>query len=338
MVGQSTSLLKVFARLDKLQGTASTVVLIRGESGTGKELIANAIHSMSPRSSGPFIKVNCAALVETLLLSELFGHEKGAFTGAHARKIGRFELARGGTIFLDEIGDISAKTQVSLLRVLQERVFERVGGGAPMRADCRVICATNRNLEAMVKAGSFREDLYYRLKGVQVEVPALRERRTDIPSLVEHVVQSASVELGRNPPTVSAAAMDVLARYEWPGNIRELENAVRSLVLFADDVVTAEHLKEFREFSRPAPRQTARTPDADGASSLPTGGVPLGAFKKQIEFDAISRALEEAKGNISRAAELLQMKRPRLSQIVNGNPQLRSIKERFRADDAGGAA
>ncbi|MEW5852601.1 MAG: sigma 54-interacting transcriptional regulator, partial [Myxococcota bacterium] len=338
MVGSSPSLLRVFARLDRLQGSTNTV-LIRGESGTGKELVANAIHALSPKAGGPFIKVNCAALVETLLLSELFGHEKGAFTGAHARKVGRFELARGGTIFLDEIGDISPKTQVSLLRVLQERVFERVGGSTPLKVDCRVICATNRNLEAMVKAGTFREDLYYRLKGVVVELPSLRERRADVPALVQHVVRNASTELGRQPPEVTAPAMEALARYDWPGNIRELENTVRSLVLFADgDAIGTEHLKEFREFTaKPrasAPQNTLPAPAAV-AEAVSQGGVPLGALKKQIEFEAIARALEETEGNITRAADLLQMKRPRLSQIVNGNPALRAVKDRYRATEGG---
>jgi DNA-binding NtrC family response regulator/tetratricopeptide (TPR) repeat protein len=334
-VGDSSALLKVFARLDRLQGTTSTV-LIRGESGTGKELVASAIHRLSPRANGPFVKVNCAALVETLLLSELFGHEKGAFTGAHARKVGRFELARGGTIFLDEIGDISAKTQVSLLRVLQERVFERVGGTAPLRADCRVICATNRNLEAMVKAGTFREDLYYRLKGVQVDVPSLRERRTDVVLLVDHVIEAVSAELGRVPPRMSQTARDALVRYDWPGNIRELENTVRTLVLFAEgDRIEAEHLREFKEFSvRPTPPRGAGTGPPEGLPS----GVALGTMKRQLEFDAISQALQEARGNISKAAELLQMKRPRLSQIVNGNPALRAIKDRQRVGGEGGAA
>lgn len=327
MVGNSPQLLRVFGRLDRLQGSLSTV-LIRGESGTGKELVANALHMQSPRASGPFVKVNCAALVETLLLSELFGHEKGSFTGAHTRKVGRFELARGGTIFLDEIGDISANTQVALLRVLQERVFERVGGNAPLKTDCRIICATNRNLEAMVKAGTFREDLYYRLKGVQVELPALRQRREDIPALVEHVVAKAAVEMGRRAPSVTPTAMELLGRYDWPGNVRELENAIRSVVLFVDgDTMDVEHLAEFRELKAAARSTTPVAVPGSGATPL-----PLGQMKKQLEFDSISRALEEARGNISRAADLLQMKRPRLSQIVNGNEQLKAIKERFRAE------
>jgi DNA-binding NtrC family response regulator/tetratricopeptide (TPR) repeat protein len=340
LVGESDSLLRVFARLDRLAGSLGTV-LVRGESGTGKELVANALHALSPRAGGPLVKVNCAALVETLLLSELFGHEKGAFTGAYSRKVGRFELARGGTIFLDEIGDISPKTQVSLLRVLQEKVFERVGGTVPLRADCRVLCATNRDLEAMVKAGTFREDLYYRLKGVVVEVPALRERREDIPALVRHVVGLASAEMGRTPPVVDAAAMEQLRRYDWPGNVRELENTVRSLVLFADgDVIGPSHLSEIRELAvRPRgkpPQQSTAGPPGWGEPGTP-GGVPLGTLKKQVEQDAIARALEEGQGNITRAAELLQMKRPRLSQIVNGNPVLRGIKDRFRgSSEAGG--
>ncbi|MBI5496836.1 MAG: sigma 54-interacting transcriptional regulator [Deltaproteobacteria bacterium] len=333
MVGSSPALFRLFSRLDRLAGSTSTV-LIRGESGTGKELVANALHAQSPRASAPLVKVNCGALVETLLLSELFGHEKGAFTGAHQRKVGRFELARGGTIFLDEIGDISPKTQVSLLRVLQERVFERVGGGVTLRADCRVICATHRDLEAMVKAGSFREDLYYRLKGVVVETPALRDRRADIPELIDHVARAAAAEMDRPAPAFSAAALEALARHDWPGNIRELENAIRSLVLFAENgAVDVEHLAELglrspRRASANSDHATA--PEAIGAG-LPPGGIALGQMKKKLEFEAISRALEDGRGNISRAAELLHMKRPRLSQIVNGNAALRAIKERWRA-------
>ena len=329
MVGRSGLLLKMFARLDRLADTVSPV-LIRGESGTGKELVANSIHQLSPREGGPFIKVNCAALVETLLLSELFGHEKGAFTGAHQRKVGRFELARGGTIFLDEIGDISANTQVALLRVLQEKMFERVGGGTSIKADCRVICATNRNLEAMVRAGTFREDLYYRLKGVQIEVPSLRQRKEDLPLLVDHISRLASGELGRAVPRVAPAAMDALVRYDWPGNIRELENAIRSVILFVDgDVMDVSHLADIKEL-RVSGKGSSRNAPAEGAPAIPAG-LPLGQMKKQLEHEAISRALEEAHGNISRAADLLQMKRPRLSQIVNGNPHLKALKDRYRS-------
>src|SRR5690606_14718202 len=187
LVGGAHTLGGVFSVLDKVAG-ADALVLVRGESGTGKELVAEAIHQNSPRRGKPFVKVNCAALVETLLLSELFGHERGAFTGASARKKGRFELADGGTLFLDEIGDISPKTQVALLRVLQEREFERVGGTQPIKVDVRIIAATHRDLEQMVREGTFREDLYYRLRGVTVEMPPLRERLADLPELTEHLL------------------------------------------------------------------------------------------------------------------------------------------------------
>ena len=257
IIGSSSAILRVFDRLDRIARMRQHTVLIRGESGTGKELVAAAAHRMSQRRQGPFVRVNCAALVETLLMSELFGHEKGSFTGAFARKIGRFEMARGGTIFLDEIGDISPKTQVSLLRVLQERTFERVGGTQTLETDAEVFCATHRDLEQMVREGSFREDLYYRLRGVVVEVPALRDRPEDIPELARHFLRGARDELGRAPSQLSAAAQEVLIGYTWPGNIRELQNVVRSVALFCEgDVVQPSHLAEFPELfqDRAAPR------------------------------------------------------------------------------------
>jgi transcriptional regulator with AAA-type ATPase domain len=213
---------------------ANSTVLIRGESGTGKELVAEALHRASDRALGPMVTVNCAALVETLLLSELFGHEKGAFTGAVARRRGRFELAVGGTLFLDEIGDISPKTQVALLRVLQERTFERVGGTTPVRTNARIICATHRDLKAMVERGEFREDLYYRLRGITLEVPPLRQRMGDLPRLSEHLLARIAAERGESPKTLSTDALSLLGRHRWPGNIRELENALRAASLFAE--------------------------------------------------------------------------------------------------------
>ena len=401
LVGRSSSLHRVLDRLDRLTRTKQATVLIRGESGTGKELVAAAIHKQSERNSGPFVRVNCAALVETLLMSELFGHEKGSFTGALARKIGRFELARAGTIFLDEIGDISPKTQVSLLRVLQERQFERVGGTQTVHTDAVVICATHRDLEEMVRQGSFREDLYYRLKGVVVEVPALRERPEDIPLLVAAFLEKARGELGRAPRRVTAAANDVLMRYRWPGNIRELQNVVRSVALFCEsEVVDVDDLAEFPELfhnthagpSHVAPplhgeqqrerpverapverheryerpertereqpqRSTSEAPSSSSssaASSVPEPAIPgvnggtrdvlrrvgeesdglaLGDLKRRLEFEAIANAIRQTGGNVTRAAALLKMKRPRLSQIINGNPDLKAIKEALRGED-----
>src|SRR5262249_19432117 len=224
---------------------SNATVLVRGESGTGKELVAEALHRASDRAAGPLVTVNCAALVETLLLSELFGHEKGAFTGAFARRRGRFELAEGGTLFLDEIGAISARTQVALLRVLQERTFERVGGTTPLRANVRIVCATHRDLRAMVERGDFREDLYYRLRGITLEVPALRQRMGDLPRLGEHLLARIAVERGEPAKTLSPDALDLLARHRWPGNVRELENALRAASLFAEGgTITAADLVE----------------------------------------------------------------------------------------------
>ncbi len=347
------------AAIKKVARSSSTV-LVRGESGTGKELVAEAIHRASERSSGPLVTVNCAALVETLLLSELFGHEKGAFTGAVARRRGRFEMAEGGTLFLDEIGDISPRTQVALLRVLQERTFERVGGTAPIRADVRVICATHRDLKAMVERGEFREDLYYRLRGITLEVPPLRARMGDLPRISEHLLAKISLERGEPQKTLTADALELLGRHRWPGNVRELENALRAASLFADGgsisaVVLAENVDDLRAAAPsgdsvpPLARCTARgsspraeegtSPEAFGAEEpdcqdegpLPpseanatavaytqvrSGSTSLPDIKRQIERDCIARALAETKGNITRAATLLGMKRPRLSQLV----------------------
>jgi len=400
LVGRSPALHRVLDRLDRLARTMQTTVLIRGESGTGKELVAAAIHRQSDRKSGPFVRVNCAALVETLLMSELFGHEKGSFTGALARKIGRFELARGGTIFLDEIGDISPKTQVSLLRVLQERQFERVGGTQTISTDAVVVCATHRDLEEMVRQGTFREDLYYRLKGVVVEVPALRDRPDDIPLLVQSFLDKARGELGRAPRRLTPAAADVLVRYRWPGNIRELQNVIRSVALFCEsDTIDIDDLAEFPELftnltssssSPPPPSSSSPAPSprpsvvvetgrgsfiADAPPELPRAAAPaprpstpaqappptttppssssagtdtrdvlrrvgeeseglaLGDLKRRLEFEAIANAIRQTGGNVTRAAALLKMKRPRLSQIINGNPELRAVKEGLRAGD-----
>ena len=394
LVGRSPSLHRVLDRLDRLTRTKQATVLIRGESGTGKELVAAAVHKQSERHSGPFVRVNCAALVETLLMSELFGHEKGSFTGALARKVGRFELARAGTIFLDEIGDISPKTQVSLLRVLQERQFERVGGTQTVHTDAVVICATHRDLEEMVRQGSFREDLYYRLKGVVVEVPALRERPEDIPLLVAAFLDRARGELGRAPRRMTPAATDVLSRYRWPGNIRELQNVVRSVALFCEsEVVDVDDLAEFPELfqetagarhdtprlqhpptttttalptqlerarpierredppveraepSRPAaapapPPELPSTTTTNGGTrdvlrrvGEESEGLALGDLKRRLEFEAIANAIRQTGGNVTRAAALLKMKRPRLSQIINGNPELKVIKDALRGED-----
>ncbi|NTW60742.1 MAG: sigma-54-dependent Fis family transcriptional regulator [Nitrospirae bacterium] len=220
--------------------SSNATVLLRGESGTGKELIARAIHYHSPRASQPLIKVNCAALPESLLESELFGHEKGAFTGAAGKRIGRFEAADKGTLFLDEIGDIPPSVQVKLLRVLQEKEFERVGGNETLSVDVRLIAATNRDLERAMKEGAFREDLYYRLNVVSVSIPPLRDRKEDIPALMEHFIKKYSIENGKNITGVTVEARDLLMRYAYPGNVRELENIIeRAVVLAKGETVTS---------------------------------------------------------------------------------------------------
>ena len=233
VVGESGKMQEVYKIIERVAGSNATV-LIRGESGTGKELVARAIHYNSPRSAKPFIAVSCAALPETLLESELFGHEKGAFTGAVGQKAGRFELAHQGTLFLDEVPEISPAMQVKLLRVLQERQFERVGGTRTLQVDVRLIAATNRNLEEAVASGAFRADLYYRLQVIQVFLPPLRERKTDIPPLVEHFIEKFNQQNGKNVKFVSQEAMELLMKYSWPGNIRELENAIERGVVLAE--------------------------------------------------------------------------------------------------------
>lgn len=341
IAGSSPPIAHLFSILDKVSAS-DAIVLIRGESGTGKELVAEAIHNHSPRAGKPLVKVNCAALVETLLLSELFGHEKGAFTGAQARRKGRFELADGGTIFLDEIGDISPKTQVALLRVLQEREFERVGGTQPIRVDVRIVAATHRDLEKMVREGTFREDLYYRLRGITIETPSLRKRPGDLPELCSRLLERIAAERHEPVKSISQAALDLLGAHRWPGNVRELENVLRSATLFADgdELGTADFDAFASGFVAPEPELASpsrpsnlpnneshfdsRTPLEDSSHPIEllvyekvrTGTTSLFEMKKALERECIVRALTETNGNITRAANLLGMKRPRLSQLV----------------------
>ena len=270
----------------------NTTVLIRGDSGTGKELIAQAIHYNSQRAAKPFVKVSCAALPDSLIESELFGYEKGAFTGAAARKQGRFERADGGTLFLDEIGDINLATQVKLLRVLQEREFERVGGVEPVKVNVRLIAATNTHLEDAIAAGTFREDLLYRLNVFTIFVPPLRERKTDVLLLADHFLERMAADHRKRIRRISTPAIDMLMAYHWPGNVRELQNVIERAVLVCDaDVVHAHHL--------PPTLQMADTSDAAAAQSL---SASLAAFEK----DVIQDALKMARGNRAKAARLLQ--------------------------------
>ena len=233
IVGASPALKAVLARIDKVAPTDS-IVFITGETGTGKELVARAIHKRSPRASRAFVSVNCAAIPAPLIASELFGHEKGAFTGAHQRRLGRFELAEGGTIFLDEIGELPMETQIALLRVLQDQKFERLGGNQPIRANARVITATNRDLQSAIAAGNFRSDLFYRLNVFPIEIPPLRERQEDIPILVEYFIHRYASKLGKKIRSASRKTMDLLQSYSWPGNIRELQNVIERSIIVCD--------------------------------------------------------------------------------------------------------
>jgi DNA-binding NtrC family response regulator len=290
MVGQSTGMRKVFEAIETVGPTDATV-LITGESGTGKELVARAIHFASPRRYHPLVAIHCGALTETLLESELFGHEKGAFTGAQYRKKGKFEVAEGGTVFLDEIGDISLRTQTDMLRVLQEREIVRVGGNTPIKVDFRCVAATNKPLEQAIDEGRFRPDLYYRLNVFRIELPPLRERRDDIPMLVDHFVRKFSRDMNKKIVRVSPRAMDLLQQHHWPGNIRELENAVERAM-----VVSQEPELRERDFAIQAHATTA-APMAD-ARSL-----------EDIEKTHILRVLDECGGNQTRAAEILDIDR-----------------------------
>jgi transcriptional regulator with GAF, ATPase, and Fis domain/tetratricopeptide (TPR) repeat protein len=318
LVGRHPRMRQVYAHVEKVAPTDG-LVLVRGESGTGKELVAEAIHLLSRRADKPLVKVNCAALVESLLLSELFGHERGAFTGATERRKGRFEVANGGTIFLDEIGDISPKTQVALLRVLQTQEFERVGGTTPVRVDVRIICATNRDLEEMVAKGTFRQDLYYRLRGFVIDVPPLRERIEDVALLAEHFLAIIAKERGTPVKRLTPEAQRVLACHRWRGNVRELENVLRSVSLMADaDLIDVDDFADYHELGIEAEDDTAESSGQQQShyDAIRSSGLSLREFKKQVELECIVKALAEAKGSVTKAAELLGMKRPRLSQLV----------------------
>ncbi|MBI3316784.1 MAG: nif-specific transcriptional activator NifA [Candidatus Omnitrophica bacterium] len=301
IIGESKRMADVYASIELVSQSRATVML-RGESGTGKELVAHAIHYNSERANGPFIKVSCAALPETLLESELFGYEKGAFTGAAITKIGRFEMANKGTLFLDEIGDIAPSTQIKLLRVLQEREFERLGGTQTIRVDLRLITATNRNLEDDVRAGKFREDLYYRLNVIPIFMPSLRERREDIPLLVNHFLVRASEENRKKVRFVSDEAMEYLMNYAWPGNVRELENAIeRAVILCKTDILTPD-LFPFPKDSK-GPGLTSFEPQMPEE----TKGVSLPEAVEEMEKRMISQALDKTDGNKRKAAKLLGM-------------------------------
>jgi len=295
IIGSSGALRSVLALVTKIAGTNATA-MIRGETGTGKELIAGAIHHNSPRAARSFVKVNCAALQENLLESELFGHERGAFTGADKQRIGRFEQADGGTLFLDEIGDMSPNTQAKILRVLQEHEFERLGGTRTVRVDVRLITATNRNLSQMVADGRFREDLYYRLNVVSIEMPPLRERKEDIPELAEAFLQRFAADVKKPMGGIDRDAHDLLVRHHWPGNIRELENTIERAVLMAEQPRITRADLILGERSPLSAADENRT-----VVKLPPYGIAL----QEIERQAVREALRMTNGVQKDAAELL---------------------------------
>jgi two-component system response regulator HydG len=300
IVGESAAMREIFRWIERVARSDSTVMLY-GESGTGKELVARAIHARSARAEGPFVRVNSGALAESLLDSELFGHEKGAFTGAERRRRGRFELADGGTLFLDEIATIPATTQVRLLRVLQERELERVGGEETIPVDVRIIAATNTPAEKLLANEHFREDLYYRLHVVPITLPPLRERRGDIPPLVQHFIEKLRSRTCTGVRTVSVDALEVLAGYDWPGNVRELENVVeRALIMAEGTSLGVAHLPPLRAG---APRELL-VPEAQ----FPAGGTDLTRMVEGVEERLLRQALEQASGVKAEAARLLGIK------------------------------
>jgi two-component system, NtrC family, response regulator AtoC len=315
LVGESPSMKAVHEMVARVADSPSTV-LITGESGTGKELIAKALHRGSSRRDKPLIKVNCAAIPKDLVESELFGYERGAFTGAVGSKPGRFELADGGTLFLDEIGEVPVEMQVKLLRALQESEFERVGGIKTLRVDVRLVAATNRDLKQLIQEGRFREDLYYRLAVVPIALPPLRDRREDIPLLVTHFIEKYDQRLGKRVEGIEPEALELLMGYAWPGNIRELENLMERSVLFADGtLIQANALPDaLRE------RGAHPTTPVAGIGHLGAIAAPSGASMKEIvrqaqaelERGLIARALEETGGNVTRAAKRLQISRKSL--------------------------
>jgi two-component system response regulator AtoC len=304
IVGQHPAMQKVYRLVAQVARTTTTV-LVTGESGTGKELVARAIHRQGPRRDKPFVAVNPAAVAESLIESELFGHERGAFTGAHQRKLGRFELAQGGTLFLDEIATLKAELQVKLLRVLQEREIERVGGTHPIKIDVRVVAATNTDLKDAVARGAFREDLYYRLNVVSIEVPPLAQRADDIPLLVEHFVHRYSRECNKPVDGLSPEVLTALREYEWPGNVRELQNVIeRAVVLAEGPVIQPSDLP--LDVLLPKHREKVRTADH----------LPLKNATEEFERQIVLRVLERVGGNQSEAARILGLHRNTINRIV----------------------
>jgi two-component system nitrogen regulation response regulator NtrX len=298
IIGESVPMKALRQQLGLMAGTNGRV-LIYGESGTGKELVAHTLHAMSPRADEPFIEVNCAAIPEELIESELFGHVKGSFTSAHETKIGKFQKADGGTIFLDEVGDMSLRTQAKVLRALEEQRFEPVGAGASVQVDVRVVAATNKNLEEEIERGNFREDLFYRLNVIPFHVPPLRDRREDIPLLADYFLREFTTAYGRKPKELTSDAYRILGEYHWPGNVRELRNLIERIVILNPQVrVDARHIPV--NVSR---RPVERSMDRFGS---------LQEVREAVEREYILKKLEETKGNVSRTAELLGLERSNL--------------------------
>jgi transcriptional regulator with PAS, ATPase and Fis domain len=307
VIGNAETFLDVYRVIDRVADTNCTV-LVTGESGTGKELVARAVHFASKRAAAPFVAVNCGAIPEALLESELFGHARGAFTGAHATKTGRIALAQGGTLFLDEIGELPLSLQVKLLRILQTHEYSPVGDTRTMKADVRIVAATNVDLEQAVAAGTFREDLYYRLNVIHLTVPALRERREDIPLLVHHFMAKARAKTGRPVNEVSRAAAELLATYDWPGNVRELENTIeRALLLCPSDRIQPSDLPTRVRGLGGERRVVAKLPDA---------GIDLRAAVESFENDLIRQALDRTGWNKNQAANLLGLNRTTLVEML----------------------
>ncbi|AWM37741.1 Transcriptional regulatory protein ZraR [Gemmata obscuriglobus] len=327
VLSRSPKMVDLFELIGHVAGTASTV-LIRGETGTGKEQIARAIHQASANyRTGEFVAVNCGALNENLLESELFGHEKGSYTGADRKRIGRFELAHKGTLFLDEIGDVPMSMQVKLLRVLQERRFERVGGAEPIEIDVRVVAATHQDMEKLVKDGKFREDLYYRLNVVRIDIPPLRERTEDIPVLVSHFCQKF-VRVGQKPPTISPEALDLLTKCPWPGNVRQLENAIeRACVTARDGVIRTKDL----------PPEVGRRPESSAAGKHPfhvdlNRKLPdqLSELTAAFEERYIRRALKRSRGHVGKCAKITGLSRRSITDKI---AQYKIDKEQFKGEE-----
>jgi Nif-specific regulatory protein len=321
LVGEGQRMKEIYQFLKRVAPTESTV-LIEGESGTGKELAARALHRNSPRANKPFVAINCAAIPETLLESDLFGHERGAFTGATGLKKGRLEVADGGVVFLDEIGELAPALQVKLLRVLQEREFERVGGTHPIKVDIRLIAATNCNLERAAREGGFRKDLYYRLAVLNVTMPTLRERREDIPMLARHFVQKHAKHCRVKPRPISREALSCLVNYDWPGNVRELENAIeRALVLGSSDMILPEDLPESLLERTPAPEMTE---------------AKYHAAVKELKKQLIRDAVEQTQGSYADAARILGVHPNYLHRLIRNLELKETLKEGLREIPARG--